>query len=97
MGRKKKKLEFSKKLVAWALVTTTVCLIISYLLALFDHDPCSEITVSITTACIAIAVAYQGKSFAEKNSRNKYGIGKIGVSIETNGQNDNEEDEEALG
>lgn len=70
----KPKVEFSKKLVAWAMVLTSLCLIISYTLAFFDHDACSEITVSVTSACIAIAVAYEAKSYGEKNSRNKYGI-----------------------
>ena len=70
----KKKMEFSKKLVIWALVMTTICLTVSYVLALMDHDPCTEITVCVASTCIAIAVAYEAKSFGEKNSRNKYGL-----------------------
>lgn len=72
--KKKQKTEFSKKLVTWALVVTTVCLVVSYGLAFLDHDPCSELTVSVTGACIAIAVAYEAKSYGEKNSMNKYGV-----------------------
>lgn len=72
--KKKQKTEFSKKLVTWALVTTTVCLIVSYGLAFLDHDPCSELTMSVTGACIAIAVAYEAKSYGEKNSMNKYRV-----------------------
>ena len=73
-----KRMEFSKLLVAWALIVTTVCVGISYLLALFDHDPCIDITVSVSAACIAIAVAYEAKSAAEKHSRNKYGLDENG-------------------
>ena len=71
---KKKSVEFSKKLVAWALANTSICVAISYILSYLDKDPCAEITVSIASACIAIAVAYEAKSFGEKNSRNKYGV-----------------------
>lgn len=42
---------------------------------------------------IAIAVAYEAKSFGEKNSRNKYGIDKNGYKIGTN----TDDDEGAVG
>lgn len=73
-----KRMEFSKILVAWALIVTTVCVGISFALAMFDHDPCTDITVSVSAACIAIAVAYEAKSAAEKHSRNKYGLDENG-------------------
>lgn len=68
------KTEFSKKLVAWAIIMTVACLITSYALSLMDHDPCSDITITAIGAFIAIAVAYEAKSYGEKNSRNKYGF-----------------------
>lgn len=74
----KKKMEFSKKLVIWALTVTTICLIVSYVLSWGDHDACTEITVAVVTTCIAIAVSYEAKSYGEKNSRNKYGIDEEG-------------------
>lgn len=80
---KKKKREFSKFLVVWAIVLTSVCIGISYLLALLDHDACSDITVSVVTTCVAIAVAYEAKSFGEKNSRNKYGVDENGHKIDS--------------
>lgn len=87
-----KKMEFSKKLVIWALVMTTVCVLLSYALSLFDHDGCQEVTVAVVTTCVAIAVGYEAKSFGEKNSRNKYGIDEDGNKIECG-----KADEEALG
>lgn len=90
--RKKKKLEFSKLLVLWSLILTTACIIISYILAFQDHDSCSDITTSVATTCIAIAVGYEAKSFGEKNSRNRYGI-----KIEPEECRDDGDDGEALG
>ena len=85
-----KKTEFSKKLVTWALVVTSACIAASYILSFLGRDSCTEVTVSIATACIAIAVGYEAKSFGEKNSRNKYG-----VKIEE--QDDYPSDDEPLG
>jgi len=76
--RKKKKIEFSKLLVTWALALTTACVLLSYILSMTDHDPVQDVTVAVASACIAIGVAYEAKSFGEKNSRNKYGIDEDG-------------------
>lgn len=76
-SKKRKKLEFSKILVAWAIIITTLCIAISYGLSFTDHDSCPEVTVAVTSACIAIAVAYEAKSYGEKNSRNKYNVNVI--------------------
>lgn len=73
-----KPMEFSKKLVIWALALTTLCLATSYILSYFDHDSCAEITTAVVTTCIAIAVSYEAKSYGEKNSRNKYGVDENG-------------------
>lgn len=87
------KMEFSKKLVIWALAITTLCLAISYVLSYFDHDNCSDITAAVVTTCIAIAVSYEAKSYGEKNSRNKYGIDLDGCKI----SQDDEDEEDAVG
>lgn len=84
LKKTKKKREFSKILVAWAMIVTTICVAISYCLALFDHDPCIDITVSVSTACIAVAVAYEAKSAAEKHSRNKFGLDSDGKPLKQN-------------
>ena len=90
---KKKKKEFSKILVVWALVLTTSCIALSYILSFTNHDPASDVTVAVASACIAIAVAYEAKSFGEKNSRNKYGVDRNGHKVETN----HNDDEDAVG
>ena len=79
----KRKIEFSKILVVWALVITTLCIVGSYVLSLFDHDSCSDITVGVVTTCVAIAVSYEAKSLGEKHSRNKYGIDEDGNKLES--------------
>lgn len=90
--KKRRRTEFSKKLVVWALAMTTLCVLLSYVLSLFDHDGCQDVTVAVVTTCVAIAVGYEAKSFGEKNSRNKYGIDEDGNKIECG-----KTDEEALG
>lgn len=77
----KKKIEFSKLLVGWALIITTACIACSYALSLADHDPCSEITGGVVTTCIAIAVSYEAKSFGEKHSRNRFGLDENGRKV----------------
>lgn len=70
----KKKTEFSKKLVTWAMVVTTASIVLSYILALLDHNPVTDVTVAVITTCVAIAVSYEAKSLGEKHSRNKYHV-----------------------
>ena len=77
----KKKIEFSKLLVGWALIITTACIACSYILSFTDHDPCSEITGGVVTTCIAIAVSYEAKSLGEKHSRNRFGLDENGKKI----------------
>lgn len=89
--KKKKRMEFSKILVVWAIAMTTLCVAISYGLALFNHDPVQDVTTAVAAACISICVAYKAKSYGEKNSRNKYGVDKNGNRIDDN------EDEGAVG
>ena len=69
-----KKTEFSKKLVTWAMVITTMAIVLSYMLAILDHDPVTDVTVAVISTCVAIAVSYEAKSLGEKHSRNKYHI-----------------------
>ena len=77
----KKRIEFSKLLVVWALVITTVCIVCSYVLAFTDHDSCSDVTGGVVTTCVAIAVSYEAKSLGEKHSRNKFGLDEHGRKI----------------
>lgn len=69
-----KKTEFSKKLVTWAMVITTVAIVLSYILAMLDHNPATDVTVAVISTCVAVAVSYEAKSLGEKHSRNKYHV-----------------------
>lgn len=71
---KSRKIEFSKFLVVWALITMVACIFMSFLLSILGKDPCTEITTTVITAFVPIAVSYNAKSLGEKHSRNKYGI-----------------------
>lgn len=82
MKKEKKPMEFSKKLVAWALIITTLSILTSYVLSIIGCDPCQEITIAVITTCVAVAVGYEAKSFGEKNSRNKYGVDEDGIPNE---------------
>ena len=91
MARKNKRpTEFSKLLVAWALVFTVLCVALSYILAFYDHDVCSDITIAVVTLCGGIAVSYEAKSYGEKNSRNKYGVDSYGNKIRDDSLDDEE-------
>lgn len=67
-------MSFSKKLVAWAMIVTTACIIASYVLSFMGLENCGEVTISVATTCIAIAVSYEVKSLEEKKSLNNNGL-----------------------
>lgn len=81
-----KKTEFSKRLVTWAMVITTMAIVLSYILALLDHNPVTDVTVAVISTCVAIAVSYEAKSLGEKHSRNKYHVALD--TNQTSGQGD---------
>ena len=56
------------------MVITTMAIVLSYMLAMLDHDPVTDVTVAVISTCVAIAVSYEAKSLGEKHSRNKYHI-----------------------
>lgn len=72
--QKQKALEFSKRIVVWALCFTTMCVIASYVLSMLDHDPAVDVTVAVIANCLAVISGYLLKSFGEHNSLNKYGV-----------------------
>ena len=80
MARNKhdKKMEFSKRLAVWAIVTASISVILSYILAWAERDSVSDMSLGIFTACIGYLIAYAAKSGFEKNSRNKYGRDEYG-------------------
>ena len=82
--KKKRKVEFSKKLAVWCVVIATLSAITSYCLAWFANDPVSDVTNTIFTACIGYLITYAGKSLGEKMSRNKHGVDHDGTFINKN-------------
>lgn len=73
--------EFKKKLAAWAAVLATLSAIASYILAAFDKQSVSDVTICIFTACIGYLISYEGASVAEKVSRNRHGLDADGNPI----------------
>jgi L-asparagine transporter-like permease len=78
----KKKREFSKILAAWATVIATVTIAASVVLAVFDKQPVTDLSIAVFTACIGYLITYAGKSAYEKNSRNKHGLDEFGNPYE---------------
>lgn len=80
-------MEFSKRLAIWAILIATGAAMMSYYLALKDHQTASDVTTTIFTGCIGYLVTYAAKSTAEKVSRNRHGLDADGNPIQT-GAND---------
>lgn len=78
---KKRPMEFSKKLAAWAGVVATASAIASYVLAFTDKQTASDVTTTIFTACVGYLVTYAAKSATEKISRNRHGLDPDGNPI----------------
>jgi xanthine/uracil permease len=75
---KKKKREFSKILAAWAVAIATATIIASVVLAIFDKQTVTDLSIAVFSACIGYLITYAGKSAFEKNSRNKHGLDEDG-------------------
>lgn len=78
---KRRPWEFKKKLAAWAAILATTTAVASYILAAFDKQSVSDVTICIFTACIGYLISYEAASVAEKKSRNKYGLDEDGNPI----------------
>lgn len=81
--RGRRRVEFSKKLAAWAVVVATASAAASYVLAFVDKQTASDVTTTIFTACIGYLVTYAAKSATEKISRNRHGLDPDGNPIKT--------------
>lgn len=80
----KRRMEFSKKLAAWAVIIATGAAVVSYVLAFKDKQTASDVTTTIFTACVGYLVTYAAKSATEKISRNRHGLDPDGVPYKTN-------------
>ena len=74
-------MEFSKKLAVWAVVVATLALAMSWLLALLDKQPVTDVANTVFTACTGYLISYAAKSYGEKASRNKHGLDAEGNPI----------------
>lgn len=76
--KKKRPMEFKKKLLIWATAATSACIAASYILSACGLEPVSEVAVSMIETCLGAIIGYCIATFGEKNSRNKYGLDRNG-------------------
>ena len=76
---KKPKFEFAQSIVVTSWVVTIVWISLSFVLAFFDKDTNSEVTVALITESFGVTLAYFFYQAILKTSRNKYGVDKAGI------------------
>ena len=76
--QKQRKMEASKKIVIWAAVIATAAFVVPIVLAFLALQTLEQFFGTVFCACIAEVGIYSAKSWAEKNSRNKYNIDEDG-------------------
>ncbi len=69
-------MEFSKKIVVWAIVVTTVYIIMAIALYYLRGDVSSELTDLIGLIVTGVIVSYAGKAGLENYQKIKQGGGK---------------------
>lgn len=74
--------QYAKVVVALAVVLTCGALVGSYALSYLERDPLSEVATMAIKTLGAIVSAYFGKSYLEKNSRNRWGVDRDGNFVE---------------
>lgn len=73
------KREFGQSLVIVSWAVTIVWISLSFILAFFDKDTNSEVTVALVMESFGVTLAYFIYQAVLKNSRNKYGVDCRGV------------------
>lgn len=81
--KRRRPMEFSKKLAAWAGIVATAAAAASYVLAFTDKQIAEGVTTTIFTACVGYLITYAAKSVTEKVSRNRHGLDPDGNPIHT--------------
>lgn len=76
---KKKEKEFAQCLVIVSWAVTIVWITLSFILAFFDKNTNSEVTVALITESFGVTLAYLIYQASLKISRNRHGIDKDGV------------------
>lgn len=79
--KKKRPMEFKKKLMISIVAGTFACIAASYILAACGMESASDIAVQMIVTCLGAVVGYLIATVTEKNSRNKYGVDKNGNPI----------------
>lgn len=77
--RRRKKMEFSQRLVALSWAVTVVWIFLSYALAFIDRNPNETVTVALITESLGVTLAYYSYQAILKTSRNKNNVDKNGV------------------
>lgn len=77
--KKTRKFEFSQCLVVVSWAVTIVWITLSFILAFFDKDTNSEVTVALITESFGVTLAYLMYQATLKISRNKHGINCNGI------------------
>lgn len=78
-GKRPNQREFAQCIVIVSWTVTIVWITLSFILAFFDKDTNSEVTVSLITESFGLTVSYFIYQAVLKTSRNKYGIDSDGV------------------
>ena len=78
-GKRLNQREFSQCMVIVSWTVTIVWITLSFILAFFDKDTNSEVTVALITESFGLTLAYFIYKASLKISRNKYGIDSDGV------------------
>lgn len=88
----KRKIEFSKFIVAVYAFSCIAWITADYVLAFMYQQPINtQVTVTLTTTVVVALLGYYAKSAFEKSSRNKYSLDADGVPFKQNeGDNENE-------
>lgn len=77
--RRRKKMEFSQKLVALSWAITVIWIFLSYALAFIERNPNETVTVALITESLGVTLAYYSYQAILKTSRNKSGVDRNGV------------------
>lgn len=77
--KKKSRTEFSQKLVIVSWIVTIIWISLSFVLAFFDKDTNSEVTVALITESFGVTIGYLIYQASLKMNRNKYGIDASGI------------------
>jgi type III secretory pathway component EscU len=84
--KKPRHVEFGKIILAIYAISCIVWISMDYLRAFLNSTEInSTVTIAMVSSLVVAILGYYGKSFSEKNSRNKYNVDENGNPINGNG------------